>query len=74
LVELAFAAGLTIKRTRVITAWCVIAFLIAVLPVHIYMYAERDTLFREFPAWALLARFPAQALLIAWAYRYTRNR
>ena len=73
LVELGFAVGLTLKRSRRWVAWCVIAFLIAVLPVHFYMYAERDTLFTQFPAWALLARFPAQAMLIAWAYRYTKR-
>ena len=72
LVELAFAAGFAMKRTRVLTAWCVIVFLIAILPVHVYMYLERKTIFKEFPTWALMARFPLQALLIAWAHRYTR--
>ena len=72
LVELGFTIGLTLKRTRQKTAWCVILFLVAVFPVNIYMYVERDTLFAQFPAWALLARLPGQAVLIAWAYRYTK--
>ena len=69
--ELFFAAGFAFEKTRRLTAWAVAAFFVAVLPVHIYMYAERDTLFTEFPAWALLLRFPAQAVLIWLAYLYT---
>ncbi len=71
-IELAFAVGFTFTRTRRFTAWAVIVFLVAVLPVHVYMYAERETLFSQFPTWALVLRFPVQLLLILWSYRYTR--
>lgn len=71
LVELGFAAGFVFSRTRAITAWAVMAFFVAVLPVHVYMWVERDTLFTEFPAWALLLRFPVQGVLIWLSYLYT---
>jgi uncharacterized membrane protein len=73
ILELGFAAGLTIKRTRRVTAWLIIGFLVAVLPVHVYMLLERETLFTAFPTWALILRFPIQGLLIWWAYHYAKR-
>ena len=56
--------------TRSIAAWGVIALLIAVFPVHIYMYQARETIFSHLPTWLILARIPLQILLMLWASLY----
>ncbi|MGE3262319.1 MAG: DoxX family protein [Bacteriovoracia bacterium] len=71
--EVLLGLGLLFRKTRPFAAWGVIALLIAVFPANVYMYANRDALFAEIPAMALLIRLPAQGLLIWWAYLYTKR-
>ena len=65
--ELAGGAGMLAERTRRPAAWWLIATLIAIFPANVNMavHAER---FRFVPEWALWARLPLQAALIAWVY------
>lgn len=73
LAEVLLGLGLLFRKTRPFAAWGVIALLIAVFPANIYMYANRDTLFADIPATALLIRLPVQGLLIWWAYLYAKR-
>lgn len=65
--------GLIPTRTRRLAAWGITALLIAVFPANVNMAVDRLPLGRRrLPGWALFARLPLQALLIAWAVWYTR--
>ncbi len=70
--EIAFGILLLIPRFAVVSAWGIILLLIAVYPANIQM-ALHPHLFPEYTPLALWARLPLQALLIAWAYWYTRD-
>ena len=55
-----------------IAGWGLIALLIAVFPANVQMALHPET-FPEFSARALWLRLPLQAVMIAWAYWYTRK-
>ncbi len=67
--EVLGGVGLLVPRTRLFSAWGIVAMLLVYFDVHIYMvtHAER---FASVPAWVLYARLPLQVLLIAWAGVY----
>ncbi len=69
--EIALGGALLIPGLRAYAAWGIIALLVAVFPANFYMYQQRKTLFRKYPAWGLFARLPLQHVLIAWAYWHT---
>jgi len=58
-------------RYRSLAAWGIIAMLIAFMPVHIHMVMNPH-LYSDVPEYVLWLRLPLQAVLIAWAYWYTR--
>lgn len=60
-----------IPKSRYVAAWGLIALLIAVFPANIHM-ALNPSLYPEINPLALWIRLPLQAVLIAWAYWYTR--
>ena len=66
--ELAGAAAVLHRRTRVAGGWWLIATLVGVFPanVHMAVHAQR---FRTIPEPLLWLRLPLQALLVAWAWR-----
>ena len=72
LAEIALGGLLLVPRLKRLAAWGLIALLIAVFPANIHMAIHPD-LFPEIGAAMLWARLPVQALLIAWAYAYTRD-
>ncbi len=57
-------------RSQRLAAWGIVAMLIAFLPVHVHMLASSH-LYPEVPLLFLWLRFPMQAVLLLWAYRYT---
>ena len=69
--EIGLGALLLIRRFMRLAAWGLIAVLLAVFPANVYM-ALNPQLFSAIPPAALWIRLPLQALLIAWAYWYTR--
>jgi uncharacterized membrane protein len=69
--EIALGLLLLVPRTTRWAAWGLIALLIAVFPANVHM-AMHPELYPEIPFEALWARLPLQAVLIAWAYLYTR--
>ena len=71
--EIAGGLGLILPATRRLAAWGLIALLLAVFPANVNMAINPLSLGgREVPAWTLWARLPLQAVLIAWAWWFTR--
>lgn len=56
---------------REFAAWGIVIMLILFFSVHVYMYQERNTVFRKIPNFIIIARLPLQFVLIYWAYLYT---
>jgi uncharacterized membrane protein len=78
-IEILLGVLLLVPRTRRLAAWGLVALLVAVFPANVHIYLHQD-LFPAPPAYAgwmpyaHLLRLPLQAVLIAWAYAYTRRR
>lgn len=72
-IEVALAMLLLIPRTRRLASWGVIALLIAIFPVHIYMWQARDSVFADYDRTVLLLRMPFQLVFVAWAWVYTKR-
>jgi len=71
--EIAGGLGLLHPRTRRLAAWGLIALLLAVFPANINMAVNHLPLGGDpVPQWALWARLPLQAALVAWAWWMTR--
>lgn len=68
IVEILVAVGLLFGATRSISAWIIIAMLVAFLPVHWYMATSGN--FPKISPIFLWLRFPMQVLLIWWTYQY----
>ena len=73
LCEAALGALLLVPRFTRAAAWGLVALLVAVFPANVYM-ATRPELFPDIPRAALWLRLTLQAVLVAWAYWYTRPR
>jgi len=71
--EILCGVGLLVPGTRRWAAWGLIALLVAVFPANVNMALNHLPFGRQkVPAWALWARLPLQAVLIAWAWVFTR--
>lgn len=70
--EILLGLLLLFPATRVLAAWGIIALLIAIFPANIQMAVQW---WREGHPylWAALLRLPLQALLIWWAWGFTRQ-
>jgi uncharacterized membrane protein len=72
--EILGGIGLMIPLVSVAAAWGLISLFIAVFPANIYMTLHNIPVEGIPHSQALyIARLPFQAVLIAWAYWYTRN-
>lgn len=77
--EIALGVGVLVRRTRRVAAWGIVALLLAVFPANVYM-ATHDVVVEGAPGGirdpsdgARWARLPIQAVLILWAWWYTRD-
>lgn len=71
--EIAGGLGLILPATRRAAAWGLVLLLVAVFPANVNMAINHLPLGeRALPSWALWGRLPLQAVLIAWAWWYTR--
>jgi len=70
--EIAFALLLLPKGTRILGAWLIIALLIAVFPANIQMTIDYSRRHNPY-TWLTILRLPAQILLIAWAWQFTKT-
>lgn len=77
LAEVAVGIGLLFPRTRRHAAWATVALLVAVFPANVYM-ATSGVVVEGMPgggdpsALVRWGRLPVQAVLILWAFWYTR--
>ena len=69
--EIGLGALLLFLRWQVIAGWGLIALSVAVFPANLHM-ALNPELFTQFSSAGLWLRLPLQAVVIAWAYWYTR--
>jgi len=67
--EILGGLGLLVKRTRRAAGWGLMALFAAVFPANVHMATHR--IYTDNP-WILWGRLPFQAVLIAWAWWYTR--
>ncbi len=69
--EILLGQLLIVPWTSRLAGWGLIALFVAVFLANIYLYQHRDLMPDLSPTMHLI-RLPIQALLIAWAYWYTR--
>jgi uncharacterized membrane protein len=69
--EIALGALLLVPQVSWLAAWGLIALLIAVFPANIYLYEHQEIL--PAPPLVHLLRLPLQAVLIGWAWVYTKR-
>ena len=69
--EIAAGTMLLQPRLQAFGAWSIIAIAVAVFPANLHM-ALNAPAFPQFSEAALWLRLPLQALIIAWAYWFTR--
>ena len=73
--EIAGGLGLILPQTRRAAAWGLVILLLAIFPANVNMAVNQLPLGdKPVPPALLWARLPLQALLIAWAYWFTRER
>ena len=75
-IEAALGLGLLVPRTQRVAAWLLIPTLIAIFPANVYAALTADTpqtAMGDVPGWVAWGRLPLQAVLIAWAWWYTRE-
>ena len=68
--EILGGIGLLVPATRRWAAWGLVALYVAVFPANVNMAVHRIGF--DGPSWMLWARLPLQAVLIAWAWWFTR--
>jgi uncharacterized membrane protein len=75
LAELALGVGVLVPALRVISAWGLIALLIAVFPANLHIAMNNVPLFRAAEGAGAMnwVRLPMQAGLIVWAWWYTED-
>lgn len=69
--EILFGLLLIPVKTRHIAAWCIITLLIAVFPANVQMMLNY-THENHAKLWIAIVRLPLQAVLIWWAYQYSK--
>ena len=70
--EILLGIGLLIPRFKRLSAWGVIALLLAVFPANIYQLTSGGA-GMNVPVWGLWLRIPIQFLFIYWAYTHTKE-
>ncbi len=69
-IEIGLGIALLIPKLTRYAAWALVAFYIAVFPANIHVYHNQHLF--SLPKWLHIVRLPLQAVLIFWAYWYTR--
>lgn len=69
--EIGLGALLLFRRWQITAGWGLVVLSIAVFPANLHM-ALHPELFTQFSATGLWLRLPLQAVVIAWAWWFTR--
>ncbi len=67
--EILGGAGLLVRRVRKAAAWGLVALFVAVFPANVNMAVNKIMVDNP---WILWGRLPFQAVLVAWAWWFTR--
>lgn len=70
--EIALGTLLLFSRWQAVAGWGLVALCVAVFPANVHM-ALHPALYAQFSPVGLWLRLPLQAVVIAWAYTYTRQ-
>ncbi len=72
--EIVLGIGLLVPVPRIsrLSAWGIIALLIAVFPANIHVFLHQEEIFPDVAPAAHLIRLPLQGVLILWAWWFTR--
>jgi len=72
--EIVLGVGLLVPIPKVsrLSAWGIIALLIAVFPANIYVFQNQQEIFPDVSPAFHFVRLPLQGVLILWAWWYTR--
>lgn len=70
MIEIALGIGLLFPLTQEISAWGIIALLLAILPANVEMIRTKKARLK-LPLWAVWVRLPLQFALMYWAWLYT---
>ncbi len=71
--EILGGLGLILPATRRLAAWGLVALFVAIFPANVNMAVNNLPMDgNPVPTWVLWARLPIQAVLVAWAWWYTR--
>ena len=68
--EIILGVGICIPMFSQMSAWGIIALLVAVFPANLYMFSNKKA-GMGLPKIVLLLRLPLQIILMLWAYYYT---
>jgi uncharacterized membrane protein len=71
-IEIAAAIGLWVRKAARITALCLVAYFVAILPAHFHVALHDIPMFGLRNPW-LWVRIPFQAVFIVWAWRLSRH-
>lgn len=77
LAEIGLGLGVAIRRTQRVSAWGLVALLVAVFPANVYMATDEFVTedvpdrFAGIARVAAWARLPFQGVLVLWAWWYT---
>jgi len=72
--EMLLGFGLFFEKTRKMSAWGIVALLIAVYPANIYMWMNNIQIDgKATPALFHYIRLPMQFVLVYWAYSFTKK-
>ncbi len=72
--EIAAAAGLWIKPLGRLTAWCLVAYFVAILPAHYHVASQGISMFGISSPALLWGRMAFQSVFIYAAYRLAQDR
>ena len=71
-IEMLLGLLVLVPKYRVLAAWGLIALLIAIFPANLHMALHPEN-YPDIPPYVLWLRLPLQALLIGWAYWFTKR-
>lgn len=74
ILQIICAIGLVILKTRKVAAYGLLFFLVATLPILVYLWVYKESMpTGDLPSWLLLLSVPLQFALIFWVYLFAKR-
>ncbi|MFA6237587.1 MAG: hypothetical protein WC635_09695 [Bacteriovorax sp.] len=72
--QIVCAIGLLFVNTRKMAAWGLMGFLLATLPILVYMWVYKDPIPSSWaPSWLKMLSIPLQFALMFWVYQFSHK-